>query len=141
MNIEEYKNTQLKAVLSKGLDKTLTISRETTSCYANLNQTLNQTFSWVWVSYSLSPLPGCCGVVVSHNAYVSCNVEGYGLGDYFHKERLGLMKDLGYSCSLCTVTGQNEKQKHILTKNGWNKVDEFVNSRTKNTVEIWTKHL
>lgn len=121
----------------KGLDATVTIQRWTTSQFYNSLQTYN----WIWTSYTLTTLPGCCGVVVSTNAFVNVNAQGKGLGDYFHKERLELMEELGYSCGLCTVTSENWKEIQILKKNDWKKVHDFLNKRTGNTVEIWVKDI
>ena len=119
----------------KGLFETIRIGRETEILSANAEHI----YPLTWVQYALSPLPGCCGVVVSHDSYLHTNYRGVGLGDFFHKERLQLMKDLGYSCSLATVQANNEAEKKILWNNGWKKVHEFTNSRTSNLIEIWVR--
>jgi predicted restriction endonuclease len=51
-------------------------------------------------------------------------------------------KIYGYSCMMATVnvTG-NPAEVHILEKFRWTCVNQFVNSRTKNTVGIFTKNL
>lgn len=123
---------QLEDLFNKGLDATLTIAHYTT---------MSIDYTWMWARYSLSPFPGCCGIVVSHNAYVWNEVNGFGLGQWFLKQRQTLMKVLGYSCAIATVTSDNSAEKHILTKNGWTFAHSFVNSRTGNTVEIWVKNL
>ena len=100
-----------------------------------------QTYSSMWQEHSLSQLPGCCGVVVSHNSYIARDLRGYGLGDYFHKERLKSAKAQGYSCIMATTVSTNLAEIHILEKNGWKKVHEFVNKRTNNTVQVWIKDI
>jgi hypothetical protein len=133
--LEKFQETE-EFQYSKVLRNTIQISRRTERTQEKWTDS-----SYPWVHYCLSPLPGCCGVVVSHNAYLASDYRGYGLGDYFHKERLSLMKDLGYSCGLCTVTSDNEVQKNLLLKNGWKLIHVFKNKRTGNLVEIWSKDI
>lgn len=95
----------------------------------------------IWARYSLTPLPGCHGVLVSHDSHLTEDKRGYGLGDFFHKERLSIAETALRSCMLCTVESNNEVEKHILQKNNWAKVHEFLNKDTNNTVEIWVKNL
>lgn len=139
----------LKEMFKKGLDGTLQIRHETKKAYrlryslsdlTRLRYSLSE-LTTHWAGYKLSPFPGCCGIVVSFNAFIDKDYQGYGLGQWFHQQRLTLMKVLGYSCAMCTVTSDNDVEKHILTKNGWKSVHSFKNSRTGNTVEIWVKDL
>jgi len=102
------------------------------------NQQLND---MIWSSYNLDQLPGCCGVVVSNGAYLNHNQRGYGLGEYFHKERIDLATYMGYSCMMATTILNNEAENHILRNNGWKTVHSFVNKRTGNTVLIWIKDI
>lgn len=94
-----------------------------------------------WMSYSLTPMPGCHAVLVSHDSWLNKDRQGFGLGDYFHKERLRLAQDANISCMTCTVEEGNEVEKHILEKNGWKKVHEFHNKHTENEVGLWVKNL
>lgn len=130
---KEYKD------LDKGLEKEISIVRRTVFKHP----TLSSAYDWVsqWLKYTLAPMPGCCGIVVSTGAWIHPFFQGKGLGDYFHKERVNLMKDLGYSCGMCTVTSENKTQIHILEKNNWKQVHSFENKRTGNIVQIWVKDL
>ena len=100
-----------------------------------------ETHGEVFASYKLKELPGCCGVVVSYNAFVDPIADGKGLGEHFHKERIQLAKEMNYSCMVCTVTAQNLIQINLLKKNDWVKVHEFKNKRTGNIVEMWVKNV
>lgn len=121
----------------KGLFETVEVRRRTDMTYGMGNV---HTYSPVWSQYALSPLPGCCGVVVSHDSSLKEEFRGKGLGDFFHKERLDLIQDLGYSCALATVQVDNDAEKHILEKNGWLRLHIFKNSRTGNWIEIWCRN-
>jgi GNAT superfamily N-acetyltransferase len=92
-------------------------------------------------TFSLSTLPGCAQVCVSHAAFVLPEHRGKGIGQQDHQERLNLVKDLKYDLVLCTVHSANLTQKHILGKNGWTKLTEFKNSNNGHLVELWCRHM
>lgn len=94
-----------------------------------------------WAAYKLAEMPGCCGLAISYNAEIHPDVQGFGLGEHFHKERLELISRFGYSCAICTVTEQNTKQIELLLKNNWRRVHSFINRRTRNVVQIWVKDI
>ena len=122
--------------MEKGLFETIKIWRE-------IERVTESGMKWTcsWVRYALSPFPDCCGLVISHDAWLDKDNRGLGLGTYFHKERLKLMKDLGYSCGICTVLKDNIIERHVLGQNGWKKIHEFKNKRTGNDLEIWVKDI
>lgn len=125
--------------ISKGLEETINIEHKVAKEVGYKGKQYEMTFSWA--SYSLSPFPGNCGIVVSHNAWIDTDQRGYGLGQYFHEERLKFIKDLGYSCGICTVISTNTAEKNLLLKNNWKRVYSFLNKRTSNTCEIWVKDI
>lgn len=94
-----------------------------------------------WASYKLTQLPGYCGIAVSYNSFVTKEVREYGLGEHFHKERIQLCKDSGYSCMIATSIDDNIIQANLFEKNKWEKVHSFTNKRTKNIVSIWIKDI
>lgn len=134
--------------LFKGQTETLRMWRQTT-CHLNYEHYSgpDKGKSYIsvqdlgWMSYSLSPLKGCPAVLVSHNSWLNEDKRKFGLGDYFHKERLDLARQADRSCMLCTVDASNYVEKHILEKNGWKRVHEFHNKDTGNDVEIWVNNL
>ncbi len=126
--------------LSKGLGSSIiSIGRKVQRKHPSLDHSYD--YDSIWAQYSLAGFPGCCGILVSTGAYVIHELQGLGLGNYFHKERLKLAKDMGYSCIMCTTIFQNKAEIAILEKNNWKKVHEFENSRTKNIVQIWVKDI
>lgn len=139
--MKTYKDAEafaLDEMSDKGLgDQTIQILHETEVTY----HYSSGIHSSPWTQYFLSGFPGCCGILVSHGSWLAEKFRGFGLGDYFHKERLRLAKEMGYSCITCTTISSNKTEIAILTKNNWKKVHEFVNSRTGNTVHIWVKDI
>jgi L-amino acid N-acyltransferase YncA len=89
----------------------------------------------------ISDMPGCPQVAVSHYVFMKDGKKGEGWGQKAHRDRLSVMRGLGYDHAICTVVNGNAAERHILEKQGWKKVDEFKSSKTTNLVEIWTKSL
>lgn len=89
--------------------------------------------------YELNPFPGCNQLVVSNHSWIPPESRGKGLGDAAHKDRLHQMKALGYNYALCTVKADNVAQIKLLERNGWKKLDGFLNTETENFVELWGK--
>lgn len=91
--------------------------------------------------YELNPFPGCNQLVVSNHAYITPEWRGKGYGKEQHEQRLKNAKDMGYDCIVCTVHSSNDKEKTILSANGWKTVHAFKNRETGHQVEIWVKNL
>ena len=91
--------------------------------------------------FSMSMLEGCCGVVVSHRAWVTTSQRGKGVGALLNQIRCDIAKDQGYGKIMCTTIMDNERQIKILNKNGWELSDTFVNPKTGNTIGTYYKEL
>lgn len=93
--------------------------------------------------FSLSEMPGCCGIMISHNTQIYKDFQGKGIASIFQELKFALAKELGFSLLLCTVREDNEIEKHILQKFGWIRHEGsiFQNSRTTNIISVWTKIL
>lgn len=96
----------------------------------------NNVASWV-----MSQLLGCCGAVISTGFLVYKGYQRKGLGKLLNQAKIDIAKAAGYSLVLITTTRQNEVENHILETLGYLTVDSFVNSRTTNTVLVWTKEI
>lgn len=125
--------------LKYGFEYPIHINHETKIVKEYLNLLEEQTVSWA--SYKLEKMPGCCGLVVSYNSFIRNEFQNYKLGDFFHKERITICKDAGYSCMIATSVENNTIQSNLFEKNDWIKVHSFTNKRTKNVVDIWIKDL
>ena len=77
--------------------------------------------------YDLEPFPGNFNICISLHATVYLHMRGKGYGQKQHLERLDTARKLGYKYIICTVKATNEVEKHILAKNGWKQLDNFLN--------------
>ena len=92
-------------------------------------------------NFTLTPLPGCCGVMVSYDASVTEKSRGKGLGRSLLQFRQDIAKFEKYGLMIATVLDNNEAQKALLTSEGWASATTFVNPKTKNLVRLMYKVL
>jgi len=90
------------------------------------------------VIFELIAMPGCCGIVISTNCWVLHKLRGCCIGQFLHKLRIEIAKHWGYSILMCTDVSTNKIQNHILAKNNWKQLQNFINKRTENSVNINT---
>jgi hypothetical protein len=88
------------------------------------------------ISFNLTEMPHCCGLIVSHGVYVGYSFENKGIGKAIHECRLQIMRDLGYSCAICTDENGNTPQEKILKRFKWKTVHTFLNDNSDNEVNI-----
>jgi hypothetical protein len=93
--------------------------------------------------FSLSHMPGCCGIIVSHGTAVSRSYIGKKLGTELHKIKLEIAQSLNFSSMLCTdiASGSHAVQKKILDNNGWSEIAKFNNLNSGNDVSVFFKNL
>ncbi len=84
--------------------------------------------------FSLTEMPSCCAILISHAASVANEFKNRGLGTILNSFRIEIGKELGYSCLMCTDIESNISQRKILKKNGWDDIYSVKNQRTKNNV-------
>lgn len=88
---------------------------------------------------SLSTMPGCPQIAISHNAGTKKEIRGTGRGQEAQSERMDIAKKLGYDYIIATVAGGNLAQRAIMSKNGWREFDTFTSSHTGNVIIIYGK--
>ena len=86
--------------------------------------------------FYLSQFPGCCGVAVSHNAWVHSSLRHKGLNNLGMKLRMDLARAAGYSYLLMSDKESNQYSLLTMEKNGVAKLADFINRRTYNRVQI-----
>lgn len=75
------------------------------------------------VKSEITHFPGImCSVGVSNSVVVPSELRGKGLGGEAHKHRLQFAKAQGFRYLMCTIKTDNQAQKRILEKNGWERV-------------------
>ena len=89
----------------------------------------------------IDSLPGCSQIAVSHAVFCNPTARNCGFGNQAHKERLALMKKLGYDFAVCTVDLSNKYQISILEEHDWDLLAEFDSSKTGHEVGIYGKQL
>ena len=94
-----------------------------------------------FAEFGLDMLDGCCGVVVSHHVQVYPSFQGKGLGQLLLQIRQEAILQAGYTMMIATSIADNKRENHILQKNGFKPMHQFVNARTNNTVTMWQKNL
>jgi len=92
-------------------------------------------------AFSLQELPGCCGVIVAFHVNVQAAFQGKGLGNGLLQVRMAVAKQAGYTLMQATTVRGNEREAHLLEKNGFVRTTEFVSRRTSNAVVVWQKTL
>ena len=86
--------------------------------------------------FSLSFLPSCAGIIVSHGLFVSELYRGNGIAQKLQDIKKEIARDLKASLILATVNVENAPQKSILNKFGWQAIKSFFNKKTGNQIEI-----
>jgi hypothetical protein len=87
-------------------------------------------------NFSLCQFPGCCGIMISYHATVYNPYLKLGLGTILNKLRIHLAKCEGYTYLMATDIVENEPQRKILAKNGWEDLLTFTNRRTQNLLAL-----
>lgn len=100
---------------------------------------------WKWRErvclFSLTQLPGCCGILVSHNTFVDMPYRGKGIAKFLQKIKEEIAKDNQFTMLMCTTRKDNKVQNKLLKKSGWQKINKFKNKRTRNNLFVWVKEL
>lgn len=86
--------------------------------------------------FSLTQLPGCCGVLVSHNSHVMPTYRGKTIGSLMHEMRIEIGRRYNYTIMLCTDLQNNIPSRKILDKFKWQDAVQFKNRKTSNIVNL-----
>ena len=93
-------------------------------------------------SFRLEHLPGCGGILLSHDSYVSYNERGKGVGAIMQEMKMWIANKLEAGVLLATVIVGNEAEEALLGKHGWKTVGpSFRNVHTENDVRMWQRIL
>jgi hypothetical protein len=97
--------------------------------------------TWGVAHFELSVLPGCGGVLVSHNSWVGYLERGKGIGNLMQDMKLWVAKRLEVGKMIATVVHGNGAEQQLLHKHGWTHGQPFWNPHTNNRVVEWEKIL
>jgi hypothetical protein len=92
--------------------------------------------------FTLSPLPGCCGVVVSTGSYLKEGYRGnHNFGIWFHEIKQMMAQKLGYKIMLMTTQLRNIPEVVGACRAKWKIFHCFRNKRTDNDIGIAFKEI
>ena len=91
--------------------------------------------------FSFSPMPGCCGVVVSHETFLTPDNRGTGLSDPFRELKHEFAVALGYSLMIMTTQMKNLPAVGNMMKSGYISPVTFTNKRTGNLIALGYKEI
>lgn len=87
--------------------------------------------------FEIVPMPGQPQIAICHGLGVPTHLRDKGLGSKLKEAQNQLIAELLYDYAICSVSSTNAKQKHILAKYGWTRLDFFQNTRQSEETEIW----
>ena len=92
-------------------------------------------------SFYFSPMPGCCGIVISHDTFLNKNYRGTDVSDAFRKIKNELAKELGYTVMIATTQMTNLPGVGNMMKSKYKIPLTFTNKRTNNLLGLGYKVL
>lgn len=92
-------------------------------------------------SFFLSPMPGCCGIVVIHNMFLYNPYRGKKYSDLIRQGKEDLCRALGYGAVIATTIASQRHAVMNMEKSKYVMGHEFNNPRTGNNILIGVKHL
>lgn len=92
-------------------------------------------------SFTLEPMPGCCGIVVSTQSFLEPHCRGGRTGKLFHELKAKTAKTLGYTTMFMTTQLRNIPEVVGASHAKWKFLHYFRNSRTNNDIGIAVKDL
>lgn len=117
----------------KGLEKSLTLE---------VRWNRGEACSMRYGLFTLSPMPGCCGIVVSTESFVDVYWRGRGdSSKMFHKFKAQIAKVFGYKVMIMTTQLRNFPEVIGAAKSNWKFVHAFRNPRTDNDIGIAVKEI
>jgi len=103
----------------------------------------NDSYFNIVLNFSLSQLPGCCGICVSHATSIALEYRYRGVGTLLQQMKEDLAKCIGFSQILCTDTpdAKGRINHRLLLKTGWTDIEEISvkNRRTQNVIHVYSK--
>ena len=92
-------------------------------------------------SFCFSPMPGCCGVVVSHFTFLEKGFRGTSYSQTFRELKDKVARDLGYSCVIMTTQMENIPAVKNMFKRNFTVAGTFTNKRTGNCLGLGWKRV
>lgn len=94
-------------------------------------------YSTPYGAYEIDSIPGQPQLAHCHSLYVRMEHRGNGKGHALKAHQMQTLRDLGHDYATCTIDAQNERQRAVLEKAGWNLLRNIANSRTGGVTQLW----
>lgn len=91
--------------------------------------------------FYLSPMPGCCGIVIVHGMYLHADARNSFLSNSIRELKTELCKALGYTVMMATTRMDEIPAVGNFFKSKYKFVDTFMNKRTDHLVGIGMKKI
>jgi RimJ/RimL family protein N-acetyltransferase len=88
---------------------------------------------------NVTPFPSSPQLVVMHDIF--SHPRGQGVGWRSHVDRLHQLAADGYDAVICTVRSDNEAQRRIVRRAGWQEQGRFHSRQSNNEVTVWFRTL
>lgn len=106
------------------------------------NTDSTKSYDYHLASFTLEHMPGCGGILLSHDSWVGHSERGKGVGTLMQEMKMWIASKLEAAMLLATVVVGNEAEEGLLGKHGWKQVGPaFRNVHTGNNVQMWQKIL
>lgn len=88
-------------------------------------------------AFEIDSLPSQPQVAICHGFFVAPASRGKGIAHQGKKAQAEILKGLAYDYAICTVLADNQAQKRVLERAGWECIAEFYSARQDAHVDIW----
>ena len=95
----------------------------------------------VVASWSLTEMPGCCGILVAHGCAVYPPHQHKGVGLLLNQMRQVIALQRGYSMLFLTDNDHHLYNRRIIRKEAYRSLATFINKRTFNKVWLYAKKI
>lgn len=92
-------------------------------------------------SFSLSPMPGNCGMVVLHGMYIDEGRRHSPYRQHIREMKTELCKKLGYSLMIATTRMDHPASVGNMLSSKYTITDVFMNKRTNHLIGVGTKKI
>lgn len=88
-------------------------------------------------SYHIDAFPGQPQIAHCHGFFVPTDRRGMGLAHQLKGHQIESLQSEHYDYATATVDASNAAQKKVLAKAGFRPLDDFFNTKTGGTTELW----
>ena len=93
-----------------------------------------------YITFYMTPFPGCCAYIVSHNTSIYGKFRGLKLSYKLQEIKEHYARENEYTYMIATVLENNKIERKVLTKSGWELLGNTItNRRTGNRVVMYRK--